>query len=126
MSLVSMKMSAEESKEYGALEYEAPQYPYGLSIDLDDDALEKLGITALPKVGAEMMVTAKCVVKSVSSNQMQGGDAESRVCLQITDMEIGQTENAQNNDRATKLYGNTNGTTEPRAMNNLQSSLLGG
>lgn len=126
MSLVSMKMSAEESKEYGALEYEAPQYPYGLSIDLDDDALEKLGITALPKVGAEMMVTAKCVVKSVSSNQMQGGDAESRVCLQITDMEIGQTENAQNNDRASKLYGNTNGTTEPRAMNNLQSSLLGG
>lgn len=105
MSLVSMKMTAEETKEYGTMEMEAPQYPYGLSIDLDDGALEKLGITALPKVGAEMMITAKCVVKSVSSNQMQGGDAESRVCLQITDMEIGQTENAQNNNRATMLYG---------------------
>lgn len=126
MSLVSMKMSAEESKEYATAEYEAPQYPYGLSIDLDDDALEKLGITALPKVGAEMMITAKCVVKSVSANQMQGGDAESRVCLQITDMDVGQTENAQNNDRASKLYGDNNGTTEPRAINNLQSTLLGG
>jgi len=126
MSLVSMKMSAEESKEYNTMEMDAPQYPYGLSIDLDDDALEKLGITALPKVGGEMMITAKCVVKSVSSNQMQGGDAESRVCLQITDMDIGQTDNAQNNDRASKLYGNTNGGTDGQAINNLQSSLLGG
>lgn len=127
MALVSMKMSPEEAKEYGAIDIgEAPQYPYGLSIDLDDDALEKLGITALPKVGSEMMITAKCVVKSVSSNQMQGGDAESRVCLQITDMDVGQTENAQNDNRASKLYGNTNGGTEGRAINNLQSSLLGG
>jgi len=108
MSLVNMKMSAEETKEYSGAEMEAPQYSYGLSIDLDDDALEKLGITALPKVGAEMMVTAKCVVKSVSSNQMQGGDAESRVCLQITDMDIGQTENAINDNRASMLYGNQN------------------
>lgn len=108
MSLVNMKMSAEETKEYSGVEMEAPQYPYGLSIDLDDGALEKLGITALPKVGAEMMVTAKCVVKSVSSNQMQGGDAESRVCLQITDMDIGQTESAVNDNRATMLYGNQN------------------
>lgn len=129
MSLVSMKMTAEEAKEYGGpvtADYQGPEYPYGLSIDLDDGSLEKLGITALPKVGSEMMITAKCVVKSVSANQMQGGDQETRVCLQITDMDVGQTENAQNNDRASKLYGNTNGTTEPRAMNNLQSSLLGG
>lgn len=126
MSMINMKMSAEESKEYGGMEIEAPEYPYGLSIDLGDDSLEKLGITALPKVGSEMMITAKCVVKSVSSNQMQGGDKESRVCLQITDMDVGQTENAQNDNRATKLYGNTNGTTEPRAINNLQSSLIGG
>ena len=48
MSLVNMKMSAEETKEYSGVEMEAPQYPYGLSIDLDDGALEKLGITALP------------------------------------------------------------------------------
>jgi hypothetical protein len=48
------------------------------------------------------------------------------VSLQITDMGLGQTDDAQNNDRASKLYGNTNGGTEGRAINNLQSSLLGG
>jgi len=41
-------------------------------------------------------------------------------------MDIGQTDNAQNNDRASKLYGNTNGGTDGQAINNLQSSLLGG
>lgn len=123
MALVNMKSSAEESQEY---EMESPEYPYGLTIDLDDDSLAKLGITSLPKVGSEMMITAKCVVKGVSSNQYQGSDEESRVCLQITDMDVGQTENAQNDNRASKLYGNNNGTTEPRAINNLQSTMLGG
>lgn len=126
MSLVNMKMSAEESKVYSGEEIESPEYPYGLTIDLDDDSLAKLGITSLPKVGSEMMITAKCVVKGVSSNQYQGSDEESRVCLQITDMDVGQTENAQNDNRARKLYGNNNGTTEPRAINNLQSTMLGG
>jgi hypothetical protein len=107
MSLVNMKMSQEERGEYtdGAKPME-PSYPYGLSIDLDDGSMEKLGITALPKVGTEMMITAKVVVKSVSSNQYEGSDAESRMCLQITDMEIGQTEKATNEGRATSLYSN--------------------
>lgn len=127
MSLVNMKMSAEERGEYGAdvPKMAEPAYPYGLCIDLDDGSMEKLGITALPKVGSEMMITARVVVKSVGSNQYEGSDAESRMSLQITDMSIGQTDNAQNNDRASKLYGNTNGTTEGRAINNLQSSMLG-
>ena len=107
MSLVNMKMSSEERGEYGQpVEVKEPSYPYGLSIDLDDGSMEKLGITALPKVGAEMMITAKCVVKSVSSNQYEGSDAESRVCLQITDMSVGQTEGATNENRASMLYGN--------------------
>jgi len=126
MAMINMKQKPEREESPGEIEYEEPMYPYGLCLHLDQDQLEKLGITALPKVGGEMMITAKCGVKSVSSNQMQGGDAESRVCLQITDMDVGQTDNAQNNDRATKLYGNTNGGTEGRAINNLQSSLLGG
>jgi hypothetical protein len=102
-----MKATAEETREMSGPSdaSDAPQYPYGLSIDLDDGSLEKLGITALPKVGTEMMVTARCVVKSISSYDTQGGEAESRVCLQITDMDIGQTENAQNDNRATMLYG---------------------
>jgi hypothetical protein len=100
-----MKMSSEERGEYtNDSKIAEPSYPYGLSIDLDDGSMEKLGITALPKVGSEMMITAKVVVKSVSSNQYEGSDAESRMCLQITDMEIGQTDKATNEGRATSLY----------------------
>jgi hypothetical protein len=106
MALVSMKMSREEAQEVSQPEMkDAPEYPYGLCIDLDDDALEKLGITTLPKVGSEMLINAKVVVKSVSSYDTQGGESEARASLQITDMEIASTQTERNNGAATLLYG---------------------
>jgi hypothetical protein len=117
-----MKMSSEERGEYTgqAIEVKEPSYPYGLSIDLDDGSMEKLGITALPKVGTEMMITAKVVVKSVSSNQYEGSDAESRMCLQITDMEIGGENKKQ--DKAESLYGDSS---EGSRINNISNALYG-
>lgn len=107
MTMVNMKMSSEEAKETNAIagpdETDAPRYPYGLCIDLDDGSMEKLGIKDLPAVGAEMTIMAKVVVKSVSSNQYEGSDAESRMSMQITDMEISGTSKA--NNAATMLYG---------------------
>lgn len=105
MALVNMKMSREEAKEYNTIDSpdNAPQYPYGLCLDLNDDSLEKLGITALPKVGTEMTITAKVVVKSVSAYDRMGGDAEQSVSMQITDMEIGAGKSQS--DAATSLYG---------------------
>lgn len=122
MALVNMKMSSEERGEYTgqAIEVKEPTYPYGLSIDLDDGSMEKLGITALPKVGTEMMITAKVVVKSVSSNQYEGSDAESRMCLQITDMEIGGENKKQ--DKAESLYGDSS---EGSRINNISNALYG-
>lgn len=101
--MINMKMTKEETKEYTSLTPSgAPEYPYGLSIDLDDGSLEKLGITDLPKVGDEMTITAKVVVTSTSSYDTQGGDPEKRVCLQITDMEVSGAPRA---DTASVLYG---------------------
>lgn len=125
MALINMKQQAKREEMPGAIEADEPRYPYGLCISLGKEELEKLGITALPKVGSEMMVTAKAVVKSVSAYDTQGEGQDMRVELQITDMGLGQTDDAQNNDRASKLYGNTNGGTEGRAINNLQSTMLG-
>ena len=125
MAMINMKQAAQREEMPGAIESDEPRYPYGLCISLGKEDLEKLGITALPKVGGEMMITAKAVVKSTSAYDTQGQGQDMRVELQITDMDVGQTENAQNNDRASKLYGNTNGTTEGQAINNLQSSMLG-
>ncbi len=126
MALINMKQQPKREEMPGEYEKDEPQYPYGLCISLGKDELEKLGITALPKVGSEMMITAKAIVKSTSEYDTQGAGKEMSVSLQITDMGLGQTDDAQNNDRASKLYGNTNGGTEGRAINNLQSSLLGG
>lgn len=126
MALINMKQQPKREEMPGTIEADEPRYPYGLCISLGKEELEKLGITALPKVGGEMMITAKAVVKSTSAYDTQGEGQDMRVELQITDMDLGQTENAQNDNRASKLYGNTNGGTEGRAINNLQSSLLGG
>lgn len=87
--MINMKMSPKEAKEYTEPSAsEAPEYPYGLSIDLSDESLAKLGITDLPKVGAEMVINARVVVTSTSSYETQGGEPDKRVCLQITDMEL--------------------------------------
>lgn len=93
MALVSMKQSAEEAKEQSACcePGDAPQFPYGLELSLDEEALAKLGITAPPAVGTTMMITAKVVVTRASSYQTQGNDPESSSAWQITDMECSST-----------------------------------
>lgn len=106
MALISMKMSADEAKEYNGCEVgqsEAPEYPYGLCLRLDDDALEKLGLTVLPAIGTEMMVMAKVVVKSTSAYSRQGGEDHKDVELQVTDMELGAVSSASS--AANALYG---------------------
>ncbi len=45
------------------------------------------------------------MIKSTSAYETQGEGTDMRVELQITDMEIGQTENARNENRAEALYG---------------------
>jgi hypothetical protein len=98
----NLALSKEESKEYGLVSNpEPPKYPYGLCITLDDGSLEKLAL-GMPEVGTEITFTAKAVVEGVRSSQMQGGDAETSVNLQITDMEI---TSAKEDSAASLLYG---------------------
>jgi hypothetical protein len=90
MGLVNMKMSKEEAKEQcsPSSSDDQPRYPYGLSINLDDDAMGKLGIGDGVNVGDEVTITAKATVTSKSGYQTMVGDAESSIGLQITDMEV--------------------------------------
>lgn len=64
------------------------KYPYGLCIHLDDDTLQKLGITTPPAVGSSMLLQAQVMVTSTSSDVMNDGEVEGRLTLQITDMEL--------------------------------------
>jgi hypothetical protein len=103
MTMASMKMTPKEAKEEMTCESTPREYPYGLEIRLDDDSMGKLGMTAPPPVGTEMMVMAKVVVTSASQYQNQGSDAEMSCCLQITEMEMAPATN--NTDHAKNLYG---------------------
>lgn len=102
MALINMKQKAEREEMPGEVETDEPKYPYGLCINLDKEQLEKLGITALPQVGATMMIMAKAYVKSTSAYETQGGKDMS-IGLQITDMEIGASKTQS--DNASMLYG---------------------
>lgn len=89
-----MKQDPEEARELAAPEAaDAPQYPYGLELRLDDKALAKLGLTTPPAVGTQLTITALVTVTSASSYQTQGGEAEASSCWQITDMGIAPAAN---------------------------------
>ena len=64
----------------------APAYPYGLSITLDKDTLQKVGLTAdgVP-VGKVFEVDAKVLVTAVSKEPTGAGET---VTLQITDLDM--------------------------------------
>lgn len=88
-TLISMELSPAEAKEETSPAYEAPKYPWGLCIDLNEDALKKLGIDKLPDVGSTMSIVAKAEVQSASESQYQGDEAKRMsLSLQITDMAV--------------------------------------
>lgn len=102
MTMVNMAMSAEEAKEQGEVTLDS-KYSYGLRIHLDDDALAKLGLTTMPAVGSKLTITCAVEVCSMSSYQDQGGEAESSLDLQITDMEVGEGKDAQTDTQAASM-----------------------
>ena len=86
MKMRSMELSKKEAKESNtptALgDSNAPRYPYGLEIRLDNESLTKLGMS-LPKVGSYVKIRAEACVTSVSENESKGGKAHRSVSLQI-------------------------------------------
>lgn len=98
--MINMKRSSEGESSKELAEYEEPEYPYGLCLHLGMDELEKLGITQLPEVGAQMMISAKAFVKSTSAYETQGDGKTMSVDLQITDMELG----AEKKDPASVMF----------------------
>lgn len=104
MALVNMKLTPAEAQEADCITSDdgGPKYPYGLSINLDDEALAKLGITTLPAVGTKMVLQAMVEVTSTSQYERQD-EKEININLQITDMELGAAQAAPS--AATVLYG---------------------
>lgn len=90
-TLISMAYTKAEAKaeaeKYTTPDLDSqPEYPWGLSISLEDDELSKLGMDGLPEVGAEMELLVRVKVQRASQTQMASGETERCVGLQITAM----------------------------------------
>jgi hypothetical protein len=85
--LVSMKLDPKKREEKYAESalVDRPLYPWGLSVTLDEEALDALGMTELPEVGKPMRLEALVDVTAVRSDETKGGASRS-VSLQITDL----------------------------------------
>ena len=97
MKLVDMKSTAAEKKErnkecYPTVAGGGDDYPYGLTLNLDNDQLKKLGVDNLPKAGETMTLNAKCKVISIRQSDRDGGKAERSMEIQL--QKIGLTRGA--------------------------------
>lgn len=93
-AMVSMERTKAEKKKdkspKGSLAFETdsgPDYPYGLTFELRDEGLKKLGMGTLPEVGEKMCVYA--MVEVVRTSQRAGKDSADReVGFQITSLKF--------------------------------------
>jgi hypothetical protein len=91
MQLVNMKATPAQQKTYGGVEApvpDAPEYPYGLALHLDQDSLKKLGVKVDPAmVKQEVGLHAKGYIKRVEKS---ADEQETRVFvdIQITDLAV--------------------------------------
>lgn len=96
--MVSMKRTKADKRadklEQSPMDAMEPDYPWGLCLHMDGDEMEKLDITAMPKVGDEMLLVCRCKVTRTAMNASEytAGDETRSIDLQIT--EIGWEEEA--------------------------------
>jgi hypothetical protein len=99
--LVSMKMTKSEMKEAAPVPADAPQYPYGLRLELNNESLEKLGLPVTAAVGKKVMVLAQAEIVSVSAYDSKEGGKNRSISLQLTHLCL---ESGEKEDAAKVLY----------------------
>ena len=86
--LVDMKRSKKDRKSDEAVSSSHEKFPYGLSINLEDESLTKLGFKNLPKVGTKVKVVAEGVVTSVNTHERSGGKPSRNIAIQLEKMSV--------------------------------------
>lgn len=95
MKLVDMAFTKDELKDKKksepccvGMDGQPNPYPWGLSLHLERDSLDKLGVKQLPNVGTEVYVMARAKVTSVNQSAREGETEHASVGLQLTDMQL--------------------------------------
>ena len=87
LKLRDMKLSrAEKVEEVTHDTSDIPDYPWGLRLNLDQDAIDKLGID-LPSVGDSFFVVALAKVRSVSEHESDDRKTQD-ISLQIEQLSL--------------------------------------
>ena len=104
MKMLSMKKDCDDMGE--AAYCMSAKYGYGLTLHLDEDQCESLGISKALKAGTQVTLQAIAIVISATESLERDGDdkgTDVSICLQITDM--GLTTGSTLKNAANLLYG---------------------
>ena len=104
MKLISMK---KDSDDMGEASYcMSAKYGYGLTLHLDEDQCESLGITKALKAGTQVTLQATAVVtSSTESLERDGDDKGTDVSLSLQIIDLGLSSGGILKDAAKQLYG---------------------
>jgi hypothetical protein len=107
LNLTEMKRTAPELKEASApVESKPSPYPWGLSLRLEEESLEKLGLSTLPKVGTEFIIVARACVTEVSEHESTESDGKRQsLGMQIEAMSLEKLASKDGPGAAEVLYG---------------------
>lgn len=97
---------AEDKAEIEEQKFVEPIYPYGLSICLTQEEIDKLDLDEDVAVGDYLHIHALAKVTSVSSREMSDGEADRRVEMTLTHIaaESEDEENEESEDAMPKNY----------------------
>lgn len=102
---MQIKKMSEMGNETSPVDVEN-QYPWGTSLHLDDDMVKELGLDKM-QAGTTVNLTATAFIERKSTEEEAGEDPEHRVCLQLTELNVKRS--STNGERATLLYGDSDG-----------------
>ena len=105
MALSSMKRDAQSARQAEtaiAAEVEAPEYPWGLTVTLEEEELKRVGIKDTYEAGEVLELWARVTVKSFTEEDPETQGTQRRLELQMTDMELKEP---GKQGAADKLYG---------------------
>ncbi len=104
MKLVSMKRADDDDMD--TISYSAPNYGYGLSICLNEDQCEALGITKALRAGSKVSISGVGIVtSSTESVTREAGESGSDITLTIQLTEMGLQQQGKISNASAILYG---------------------